>query len=183
MVSNKLKKQLFIEAILIMVASTILHFIYDMSNSNTFIAAFVPVNESVWEHLKLPTTATILYFIISYFKMKEYRNYKLSVFLQVLSQIFGILFIYYTYKAIFKKELVIIDVLGLYISVILSVILKYNIITKVKEIKPLNIISMFMIFFIAVVFVIFTYVPPKLNIFKDEVEGTYGIFKEGENNV
>lgn len=36
-----------------MLAGTILHFVYDWSGHNVFVAFFSPVSESVWEHLKL----------------------------------------------------------------------------------------------------------------------------------
>lgn len=30
-----------------------LHFFYDWTGENTFIGLFAPINESIWEHLKL----------------------------------------------------------------------------------------------------------------------------------
>ena len=35
------------------ITGTLLHFVYDLSNGNPVVGLFAPINESVWEHLKL----------------------------------------------------------------------------------------------------------------------------------
>ena len=35
------------------ITGTLLHFVYDLSNENPVVGLFAPINESVWEHLKL----------------------------------------------------------------------------------------------------------------------------------
>ena len=40
------------------------HFAYDFSNNSTIIGIFTPINESVWEHLKLLFYPYLLYTIL-----------------------------------------------------------------------------------------------------------------------
>ena len=39
--------------ILTILLGSVFHFLYDFSEQNPFTALFTPINESVWEHLKL----------------------------------------------------------------------------------------------------------------------------------
>lgn len=48
-----LKKWEIANWIWIIAAGSLLHFVYDLTGENPFVGVFVPVNESVWEHLKL----------------------------------------------------------------------------------------------------------------------------------
>lgn len=57
-----MKKQFILAAVVATVGGTALHFLYDVL-PNPLVALFAPVNESVWEHLKLlywPTLAAAL---------------------------------------------------------------------------------------------------------------------------
>ncbi len=175
-----LKKCLIIEFIVVSLFCPILHFVFDILNENKFIGAFVPVNESVWEHLKLPIMATLIVFVFSYIKLSKYNNYTLSVIIEIIIQALGIVVIYYTYKLIFKDENMIIDLMSLYVSLSFSIVIKYMIMTKLDRFNVNPFYCNILIIFIFTLFVIFTYVPPKFKIFKDETSGKYGIFKEGE---
>ena len=43
------------------------HFIYDLTRQNCFVGLFAPVNESIWEHLKLLFFPFVLTLIAEYF--------------------------------------------------------------------------------------------------------------------
>ena len=54
------------------VFGTLSHFLYDCSGQNLFIALFAPVNESIWEHMKLSFFPVLLYaFFLSYIRQPE----------------------------------------------------------------------------------------------------------------
>ena len=44
-----------------LIIGTLLHFTYEWSGENPFVALYSPVNESVWEHLKLLFFPVLLY--------------------------------------------------------------------------------------------------------------------------
>ena len=45
----------------------LLHFVYEWSGDNPLVGLFSPVNESVWEHLKLLFFPILAYSIVEYF--------------------------------------------------------------------------------------------------------------------
>lgn len=47
------KKYTLIGIVFSMTAGVLLHFLYEWTGRNPVVGAFSPVNESVWEHLKL----------------------------------------------------------------------------------------------------------------------------------
>jgi hypothetical protein len=50
---NTLKKYYAISAIIVGIAGTLLHFLYEWCNYSPIIGLIAPVNESAWEHMKL----------------------------------------------------------------------------------------------------------------------------------
>ena len=85
--------------------SFLTHFIYNIF-PNPLFAIFFPVNESIWEHMKLLSTTILLYGIIEYFLLKHYNikvnNFLFSLFIMsVISiPIYLIIFLpfYYIYS-------------------------------------------------------------------------------------
>ena len=68
---TKIKKTQIIVAILIIIIGTLLHFTYEWSGENNFVASFSAVNESTWEHLKLVFFPMLILGIIEYFFIKK----------------------------------------------------------------------------------------------------------------
>ena len=62
----------------IFLISFISHFVYTIF-PNIFTSIFFPVNESIWEHMKILFTSSLLYGIIDYIILKKnnikYNNY------------------------------------------------------------------------------------------------------------
>ena len=83
----------YIGIIIICLVGTLLHFTYEFSHHNKYVALFSAVNESTWEHIKICMTPTILwsiYEIIEYgldghpcnhhHNHKHYNNCKIKIF-------------------------------------------------------------------------------------------------------
>lgn len=50
---KKLKCCTIIGIIFVLVLGTIFHFLYEWTENNFVVGLFAPINESVWEHMKL----------------------------------------------------------------------------------------------------------------------------------
>lgn len=161
-------KNSIIKIIAISLVGTLLHFAYEFSGGNLFVAIFSAVNESVWEHIKIGVFA--IYFV-AFFEMaiveKRERNLWISLLYKVLTLCVIIPFLYYTYKAIFGVEKMVLDIIIFFIAIIISQIIenivrcKADVSAKVEDVyKYLNIL-------VIILFAIFTFYPPKLGIFKD----------------
>lgn len=85
-----LKKSRVIAFFGTIVLAFIFHFAYDML-PNFIFSIFFPVNESIWEHMKMIYSAIIFYGIIDYFLNKKYNigynNFFMNLFICSVSSI------------------------------------------------------------------------------------------------
>lgn len=152
------------------------HFLYSWIPSS-LTAIFFPVNESIWEHMKMIFTSIILYGIIDYiilyrFNIK-YNNFFLSLFTTALISIP----IYLTiYLPIYYKigENMFINISLMLLVIIITQVIAYYIL-KTKEYTLLNYISILFIIISYIIFGYLTYNPPKEELFFDTMKEKYGI--------
>ena len=86
-----MKKVKIIGVIVSFILSFIFHFVYNIF-PNTFFSIFAPVNESIWEHMKLIITGSIIFSIFEYFYyQKEKIKYNNFWFSYAISCIIGII--------------------------------------------------------------------------------------------
>ncbi len=159
-----------------------MHFLYEFSNRSFIIGLFTPVNESVWEHLKLVYFPFVfLGILLNIFFNKNYDfNVKVWNYINVSIikiSIFIVTF-HYLYSFIFSDSSIIYDIILYYVSMLYGFKIVYNIFKKdnaLLNVKNINfhILSLFIFF---IIFIIFTIHPPKLNLFRDPISNTYGIF-------
>lgn len=171
-----LKKVKIIAVIGIFLLGFLFHFGYDLIPS-TFTAIFFPVNESIWEHMKLLFSMVIFYGIIDYiilqkFKIK-YNNFLTSLFVSAITiiPIYLIMFLPIYYK-IGKNMIITIGLM--LVAVIISQIISYYIL-KAKDCDKINIISIILIIISYIVFAYLTYNPIKNELFFDTQEEKYGL--------
>ena len=73
-----LKKIKVIATICIFIISFLSHFAYNLF-PNIIFSFFFPVNESIWEHMKILFTSTLIYGIVDYYLLKK-NNIKFNNF-------------------------------------------------------------------------------------------------------
>ena len=66
---------LIIGAVFTIITGTLLHFVYEWSGESLFVGIFSPINESVWEHLKLLFFPMSVWILIGYFIFGKTENY------------------------------------------------------------------------------------------------------------
>lgn len=163
-------KKIFINTILIFLICCVFHFIYNLI-PNFLTSLFFPVNESIWEHLKLIFTANIVYTLLSNFYYKN-KNIFLISYLRGMLVIIILLTLYLPFRAIFG-EIMIATLIILFISILLSEIIIEK--TIKKYYRTLNILSIFLIIINFILFAYFTYNPIKTSLFYDTKSDKYGI--------
>ncbi len=160
--------------IIIIVLGVLFHFTYELSNKNILVGLFTPVNESIWEHLKLIYFPMIITTIIGYFYYgKDYENYIGSKTLGILGAMIFTVIGYYTYSGILGQNIDWINISLFFISVIFGQFIVLKNLNNKKNIKLQNAIIILIIFLL--MFIIFTFTPPKIGLFKNPITGTYGI--------
>jgi len=152
-----------------------LHFVYQLSSYSEIVAFFAPVNESVWEHLKLGFWPLFIFMIIEYFFLnKLVRNFFLAKFIGVLAMEFTIIIIFYSYTGLTKNNIFVIDISSFILGTIICglICLKFYQLKFKIDYNPLGAIGLILI---ALTFMVLTLYPPKVPIFFDTTVNQYGI--------
>lgn len=177
--TSKLLKIELIVTILELILGTLLHFIYEWSGNNVIIASFSAVNESVWEHLKLVFYPMLILGVIEYYFVKNIaNNYIEAKAIGIFTAISFIVISFFTYTGIIGTNFFIIDILIFIISIILGEWTSYKLMKRKNESTiQTKILAGGILIFLLSCFIIFTYVTPQVNLFRDFTNGTYGITK------
>ena len=181
-VFEKIKTSKLIQAQLIailfsLILGTLLHFTYNWSGKNLFVGSFSAVNESVWEHLKLVFYPMLISTIIEYFFVKDIsKNYSESKTIGIFTAISFIVVAFFTYSGIIGTSIIVIDILIFIISIILGEYVTYKLMKREDESTvTTEVLSIVILSFLLLCFIIFTYLPPEVNLFRDVTTGRYGI--------
>lgn len=171
------KKLKIISTIIAFLLCFPIHFLYD--KFPCFITSiFAPVNESIWEHMKILFTSILFTGVIQKIyvsaKKLKYNNICLSNFIGALLSI-PIFLVMFLPVYHFVGENMPITIIIMFISISISEFISYLIMNK-PEHKLENTTILFAIA-IYIIFVILTYYPPQLGIFKDPTNNLYGITK------
>ncbi len=173
--SKKLLKLDIIGFVFVSILGTLSHFFYEWSGSSTIIALFCPINESAWEHLKLIFFPYLIWSIIQCFIMKK-ANIFSAKFIGVLIGMASTLSFFYTYTGIIGKNIDFLNILSFFIGVLIAFIIDYAIIKSDKlQTKSANIVSIIAFAVMGAIFILFTFAPPIIPLFKDPITSSYGI--------
>lgn len=176
---EKLAKAQIIVTIISIILGTLLHFLYEWTGENIIIASFSAVNESVWEHLKLVFFPMLLAGIIEYFFVNKIaNNYIEAKCIGIFSAICFVVVTFFTYTGIVGTNFFILDILIFIISIIIGEYIAYKLMKRKNESnQKTRLLSIIILGFLLICFVVCTYLTPRVNLFRDPVTGNYGIQK------
>lgn len=165
-------------AIFISVTGALMHFVYDWSNQYKPLALIAAVNESTWEHLKIAFWPALIYSILEYIPISNLtNNFIIAKAACLLIIPISIIIMFYTYTTILKHNFLIADITIFVLSICFGQMASFKLVTMAKLPSFLTSLSLFVIVLLVIQFSLFTFLPPKLPIFKDPVHGGYGIYK------
>ncbi len=167
---------ILLNAVLTFALCFLTHFLYDWLPNPVF-SIFFPVNESIWEHMKMLFTTILLYGIVEYFLMKKWHinnnNFLLAVFLKALFSIPIYLAVFLPVFYNFGEHMIV-----TFIILFLVILLVNYLGSLILKLKPINYQKEVSIVFIIVVYIIMgilTYKTPRQDLFFDPKEEKYGI--------
>ncbi|MFZ5945422.1 MAG: DUF6512 family protein [Bacillota bacterium] len=159
---------------------TLLHFVYDWSGNLIIVGIFAPINESVWEHLKMAFWPTLIWWFSGYLFLE--KNQKINgsqwIFSCTISALISPLFIltfYYTYTGALGIHSLFLDISSFFISVIVAQILALYVYSYDKIHHYWFYCSLTMLALITAAFIIYTFMPPHIPLFIDTSSGKFGI--------
>ncbi len=153
----------------------IIHEAYRLSGYNNIVALFAPVNESVWEHLKMAVTAILLFSLIESFFIPEVNNFILAKTCSIYLVPILITGMHYFYKQLIGSHNLTLDLLVFLIAIAAGQLVSYGLLISSKHYTKLTTLALAADFIIVLLFVYATFNPPKIPIFKDGPTGLYGM--------
>lgn len=162
--------------ILITVVGSLLHFCFEWSGSYKPAALFCAVNESVWEHLKIGFWPAFFYALYEYFAFgRQKKNFWPAKTIALYLIPLTITVVFYLVEALTGSHYLWLDI-GMFVAAIaLSQYVSYKVTTSKKDYSKYKGISIVLLILIIAAFSLLTYFPPKLELFKNPQNGTYGI--------
>lgn len=154
---------------------TLLHFLYDWTGRSSIAALFSGVNESTWEHMKLLFFPMFLFAIIEYFFYKEMQNIWYTNLCSVLLGLTLIPVLFYTYNGVIGRSPDAVNIAIFFISAACAYIYAACHFERAGHCKSCEKLSFIILCIIGAMFMVFTFAPPRLNIFKDPIYNYFGI--------
>ena len=157
------------------ILGTFAHFLFDLTGGNIVAALFSAVNESIWEHMKLIYYPMLLFALIEYrFWGRQVDGFWCVKLVGILLALVLIPSIYYIYTGILGISA---DWFNITIF-FLSAAAAYDAETKrFQKAGPCPVpegLAFGVILLIGAVFIVLTFLPPHIPLFRDPVTGTYG---------
>ena len=172
-----LKKIKIINVVFLFLLSFLWHFMYDWFPNNIF-ALFFPVNESIWEHMKIIYYCLLLGSILEFVLCKK-NNIKINNFYieAMVKSILGVIFylIIFVPFYLWLGESMFISISLMLITYIFMEYIGYKIL--IGEEMNINILPVVIIALGCIMIVILTFYPLHNFLFFDEVKFGYGILK------
>lgn len=154
---------------------TLLHFLYDWTGKNRISALISGVNESTFEHMKLILFPMLIFAFIEWSAFKDRRD---LMQIKLCGMLIGVLLIpilFYTYNGAFGKSP---DAVNIGIFFVSAAVAYFYEAKRLKAPdRPLinNSIASLLMLCLAVAFMLLTFFPPHIPLFKDPISGAYGI--------
>ena len=157
-------------------AGNLLHFVYDWSGKNDIVAAFAATNESTWEHMKLLAVPWIIWSFIEWLALRRRKSPVLAARgAGLLVGLTAIPMLFYTYQGIVGRNLPPVNIIIFQAAVLLAFWVSWHIRDKRKwSGKPWQWLGGLLLLAAGVLFVLWTYRPPRLAVFIDPLTGQVG---------
>lgn len=161
----------------VFVAGSLLHFVYGWTGRRKAVGLFSPVNESTWEHLKLLFFPGLVYLWAEYLA----AGYRIPGFLAaktvgLLLGMLAIVCLFYTYTGIIGRNFLPADILTFGIGTGVAFAVSRSILNgggggaALADPVAIGLLGLWLLLFF-----LFTYCPPRIAVFRDPVDGSFGL--------
>ena len=160
------------------VVGTLLHFLFDWTGQNIFVALFSAVNESIWEHLKLLFYPMAAAAVVQHFVWgKDTASFWCIKLIGISSGLMLIPVVYYTYTGILGVKADWFNIAIFFVAAAFVYWLEAKLLQRQFSCRMGSKKALVAIILLAVLFTVFTFTPPHIPFFQDPVTGTYGFQK------
>lgn len=147
------------------VIGTLLHFTYGWSGKNPFIAVIAPIDQSIFQQLKLLFTPYMLWMLVEYEHYGQYEKNFIPI--KAVSLFAGMIIIVLLLKLLPKSEGWI-DIAALLISVPAAFVIDHLLtVNNLRVLPAANLSASLLLFLTALAISAFTFYPPEHSLFTD----------------
>ena len=162
------------------VLGTGLHFFFDFTGGRWWAALISAVNESIFEHMKLLFYPIVLFAAVEYrFLGKSYPGFFRVKAAGIGSGLLLIPVLYYTYTGILGLSADWFNITIIFLAAGAAYGLEAWLLRRRMLQNRGNAGAVAALCILAVLFTVFTFLPPTIPFFRDPVTGTYGYFQTG----
>lgn len=170
--------------IFILLIGSALHFTFELANFWKPIAVIAPVNESIWEHLKMVFWPGLFFSLIQYHFVKNLTTNYWSA--KALSLVFMPLFItagWFAFAVLTGANNFAVNIVLFVIAIILGQAISFKMLTSARESRLKPVFPILCIVVLGLSFGLFSFFPPRIGLFEhmDLMNtGQYGILDSYE---
>src|SRR5690625_2685087 len=166
------RKYHWIGIAVVLILSFPLHFIYEWTGENAVVGMFAPINESIWEHLKLVFFPLLIWWIAGYLYFNRKRSLSLSKWalsgtLSLFLSMLIIVSYYYILKGALRIENSFTNIFSLFVAIPISQLVAIYIYRTAKKSNWWILIAALFVSVTSGLFVYFTFSPPALPLFQE----------------
>lgn len=162
-------------ALFVILFGSAFHFVYGWSGRLWIAGLFAPVNESMWEHLKLGYWSMALYAIASRLALRgRVRNPWLARLAAILVLEAIIVGAYDLGTALFHRSSLALSIGSYCVGAVLGMAAGFLVMARSRERPRADRLALALFALFGVVLVLFTVFPPHLPFFMDHNDGLYG---------
>ncbi len=167
---TQVKRYSIIGAIFVLIVGTISHFLYEWTGNNFLVGLFTPINESIWEHMKLFFFPMLFYSFIMTTKLNtDYPCLTSALPMGILIGTALIPVIFYTYTGVLGKDIFLLDIATFVLSVIIAFYIVHKLSLSCKLQNHFILLNCLVIILI-ICFLLYTYYPPEIGLFVERPE-------------
>lgn len=170
-----LKRWQIIGFVITVLAGSLLHFVYAWTGKSIFTATFSAVNESTWEHMKLLFFPMFIFALVEYKFFKDYKNFWCVKLAGISVGLAFIPVVFYTYGGVFGQPPALVNIAIFIAAAATAYLLETRLLANNRCSCRSAWICFFAVCFIALLFVLFTFATPRIPLFEDPINGTFGV--------
>lgn len=157
------------------VGGTLLHFLYEWTGESALVAPFSGVNESVWEHMKLLYFPCLVFALLQSRSFKEYERYWCVKLTGIAVGLWLIPALYYTYNGAIGPSPDWLNITIFFVAAAGAFLLESHLLRHAYRRCAHPRLAWVVLLVLGVLFVVFTFAPPRWPLFRDPLTGEYGL--------
>ena len=152
-----------------------MHFLYDWLGEAVWIAPFSGVNESTWEHMKLLFWPMFVFALVQSLFFRERTDFWCVKLRGMLLGLALIPVLFYTYNGAIGKSPDWLNISIFFVSAAVAYLYETRLFNQKRLLCKQPYFALAALCALSLAFIVCTFLPPRIGIFRDPITGAYGV--------